>query len=641
MASPANFNISGFFQSPQSFAPLQRRVLFIYNRWTMQKKPMEELVLLKELVEMPLDGELFQKKREDLYSIHGKAKIFEVARTVLSQKGIPSLRSPSNRPPPPPGPPPRTVQVVAAPRPPDVLENEQAFLRLHEQIKKAVAFKEKFEPWELSILGQFRAVEMMLEGNVVFEEAISRCLSPNALQKAVKDIEIPQNETRQALLQKLLKRLETENFSEDDWKQALPKNPQVHARSHTAYVGSQSGALPKQLTSPEQFRKVVEGIVLLKFLFQEFYQKTFCSVFLKKVGEALLDVYLLEKLCGMHHKAALEKICLSFVEEDSEGFVHLCEKLTAQQTLSNPSGPSMKPAKGTFPECLKKRPFNDVQTTRKFMEALGVLKYQLVASYHHLYSEDEQYLIDLFLDAVLLMDFLHHPFEQSMRYAISDFDLIVPEDVASLVAKVFPEEPDPIVKFLTGYSILEHRLLFDFMMAYIEADRANIQSQQALKLIPILIGIQGRLKNDNVPLQVALHSVFNLKTSAILCQTDDPDEIVRFLEVGFKELMPSLQVKHLSLSSEVRFNRLQIAAVKYKPLKETPLEWLRVRERFRTFDETQEEMSMTWLQWVYYYFNHEALRDLFNCSDDAQNVATINAAFEAFLQQEAERPKAM
>ena len=77
-----------------------------------------------------------------------------------------------------------------------------------------------------------------------------------------------------------------------------------------------------------------------------------------------------------------------------------------------------------------------------------------------------------------------------------------------------------------------------------------------------------------------------------------------------------------------------MAAVNYKPSKETPLSWLLVKARLENSDKNLAETSMTWLEWVYYYFNHEALRDLFNCSDDAQNVATISAAFNAFLQQE-------
>ena len=552
----------------------------------------------------------------------------------------------------------------------DPLKKEKDFLVLHSNVKRALQNERIDDPFFQTFARQVIAAKSLLDQFMPFDKVIERCLGRGVLEKIISDYEIegirklkPEN-SRESLLDLFIEQFgepassqyrpvsdnQKSDLSESEDKDEERKNrsktilrvssavkPKLHPRSFTlSRISAGESSYPVELCNQELCTKMVQGVLVMKHLFKGVFKKIFSTKAKLRIAGCFIQYHLMSKnvhkVPAVLFETCFSKVFVSNRQEFSEVIGALLNPLTLKGMKDEPHAPRAE----KLPEIFLELPFSDRKKTGSFIHFLALQKYLFETTYLVTFSDDEKKHTEFLLEVSALMDALNCEFEIAFKYMIGEFDRFNPEVVRSLFQKsemgAIPEkkrEPTPgeLTRLIEGEIYFQHPILFAFLMETVRGNLIRCRGIQTRKVGELLIAVQNRIHLEPISLASALQSSLNIPSLKLIFQTEDELEITQHLNRELSFFQPRFILKNLCLDSEQEFRRVCEKATQYSTKKIQDPKLILALEYLCEIHELMQEEGWNWICAKTRYLNNEALRYLFDSTDDAENCQHINAAF--------------
>lgn len=527
---------------------------------------------------------------------------------------------------------------------------------------------------------QVLAAQLLYDQSAPFGEALMRCLGGPALEKCISPCYLPDAAPeeypakRKALLAAFIKAMQQEEPAfipappkapprpalPPEWAaspaSAKPASPKTRSHSGGQLSSSPKAAAPlvraktqmilsdqlhnypPSLQDPSPMRRLLEGAVILQYLFPERFGKLF-----KKGSEVVVIVQLKElgtmtRYLSLNFPVCVEQCFKGLMQRERETVDAVFEKLLSKHTISKIRKAPKIPTDFPLGKAFRQPPFDQEAAAESLLGVLAYTKYMLAGCYSE-YSKEEKRIIDLVLQAGQIRDMLRLDFATSLKIVLSTAGPVNDSDVERMttranlgrkpVSESFNDSFDGEKELARALDVpfLKHAFLF---AAYLERAqlRLSARSPYTVRVAELLLAIGERLKKEPLTLEGAVKSSFTLNGLKRLFHSEDTEKNIRELVSAFHNLRPSFYSKHTAFDSEDAFLRLLKAE---KPAGADPQTAI-VYECLQQIRKRMEaDASLPWQEVLLHFLNTDALRSLFRSENDVQNSQELARCIDAML----------
>lgn len=527
---------------------------------------------------------------------------------------------------------------------------------------------------------QVLAAQILFDQCTPFGEALMRCLGGPALEKCIGACYLPDAKPeeypakRKALLAAFVKAMQNEEPAflpappkapprpalPSEWSGAsasakpispktrshsggqLSSSPKAAAhlvRSKTQMIFSdQLHAYPPSLQDPSPMRRLLEGAVILQYLFPERFGKLF-----KKGSEVQVIVQLKElgtmtRYLTLGYPACVERCFKDLVQRERETVDGVFEKLLSKHTISKIRKAPKIPTDFPLGKAFRQPPFDQEAAAESLLGVLAYTKYMLAGCYSE-YTKEERRVMDLVLQAGLIRDMLRLDTATSLKIVLSTAGPVNDADVERMatranlgrkpVSESFNDSFDGERELARALDapFLKSPFLFE---AYLERAqlRLSARSPYTIRVAELLLAIGERLKKEPITLAGAVKSSFTLNGLRRLFHSEDNEKNIRELSSAFQDLRPSFYTKHAAFETEEAFLRLLKAERPAGAGPQTEMVYVRLQQiRARM----EGDASLPWQEVLLHFLNTDALRSLFRSENDAENSQALARCIDAIL----------